>query len=36
MKRPESGLSLEASFLVFRLRFAKPLLILSIIVVQSP
>ena len=36
MKRPESGLSLEASLLVFRLRFAKLLIILSIIVVQSP
>ena len=29
MKRPESGLSLEASLLVFRLRFAKLLIILS-------
>ena len=36
MKRPESGLSLEASLLVFRLRFAKLWVILSIIVVQSP
>ena len=36
MKRPESGLSLEASLLVFRLRFAKLWIILSIIGVQSP
>ena len=36
MKRPENGLSLEASLLGIRLRFAKLLVILSIIVAQSP